>query len=524
VHGPRYKYYARRGYVVAIQDCRGRFASEGMWEPLVNEGKDGFDTIEWLAGQPFCDGNVGMIGASYNGYVQWLAAVERPPHLVTIIPNVSPPDPFYNFPREHGNFLLASDIWWFEVLQNDATADISGAKLSALIDKKYHQQVRQLPVIDLDKAVLGREDPNWRKWIEHSTEDEYWQKASFHAGLDKVNIPVFHQSGWFDGDSIGSKLNYARMTTLGHANQKLTLGPWGHTDIATRTHDGHDFGSEALRDLPRDYLRWFDYWLKGVDNGVLKEPMVSLFVMNTNKWLYGPTYPLPETRFEKWYLSSDGKANTSLGDGKLTRASPTENAPSDYYSYDPGDPTPHPDELDEEGTKTVKAAENKKDRREELTRSRRDILVYATEPLEASYTFAGPVSAVLYAGSSAKDTDWFMRLMTVDPKGKVLLLGDGTVRARFRESMSEPTLLEPGKVYEYKLDLWQTGITVPKGHRLRVEVASAAFPNFSRNLNTGGHNEKETTYVTAAQTIYHNAQYPSHVVLPMIPEKLLDKR
>jgi uncharacterized protein len=513
------KYYARRGYVVAVQDCRGRFSSEGVWEPFVDEGKDGYDTIEWLAAQPWCNGKVGMIGGSYVGWVQWWAAAERPPHLVTIIPNVSPPDPFYNIPYEYGTFFMMGAIWWAEVLETGATADISGQQLQGLMGKKYHKLLNKLPVIDLDKVVLGKENPYWRKWIEHPTDDAYWQKINFHGRLDKVTIPVFHQSGWFDGDGIGSKLNYARMVGLGHANQKLTLGPWGHTDVATRWHEKRDFGPEALRDLPRDYLRWFDYWLKGVDNGVLKEPLVSIFVMNTNKWLYGPKYPLPETRFEKWYLASGGKANTALGDGKLVREPPAKDAPVDRYTYDPGNPTPHPDHLaDEEKEPAKEKKPATKDRREDMTRKRQDMLVYVSEPLQEPYTFAGPVSAVLYAGSSAKDTDWFMRLMTVDPEGKVFVLAEGTIRARFRQSMSKPVLLEPGKVYEYTLDLWQTGITVPKGHRLRVEVASAAFPLFSRNLNTGGHNEMDTHFVTAEQTIYHNAPYPSHVLLPMIPQ------
>jgi hypothetical protein len=293
--------------------------------------------------------------------------------------------------------------------------------------------------------------------------------------------------------------------------------------VATRTHDGHDFGPEALRDLPRDYLRWFDYWLKGIDNGVPNEPLVSIFVMETNKWLYGPTYPLPQTRFEKWYLTSGGNANTSLGDGKLTRELPPEDAPPDRYSYDPGDPTPHPDLLEEDDTQQPRN-KKKKDHREEMTKTRRDMLVYVSEPFKVPYTFAGPVSAVLYAGSSAKDTDWFMRLMTVDRNGKAFLLGDGTIRARFRESMSRPTLLEPGKVYAYTLDLWQTGITVPKGHRLRVEVASAAFPAFSRNLNTGEHNETQSRFVIADQIIYHNGEYPSHVLLPVIPPEVLEKQ
>jgi putative CocE/NonD family hydrolase len=530
------KFYARRGYVVAIQDCRGRFASEGVWEPFINESKDGYDTIEWLARQPWSDGKVGMIGGSYVGWVQWWAAVEQPPHLVTIIPNVAPPDPFFNIPYEYGTFFLYGAIWWANVLETGATADLSGEKLKSVMEKKYSKLLRKLPVIDLDRDVLGKENPYWRKWIAHPTNDEYWEQCNFHRRLDKVNIPVFHQSGWFDGDGIGSKLNYARMVELGHSRQKLILGPWGHTDTATRTHAGRDFGPQALHDLQRDYLRWFDYWLKGVDNGVLKEPLVSIFVMGSNKWLHGPTYPLPATCFERWYLASDGNANTSLGNGKLRCELPAKNSPTDHYRYDPGDPTPHPALLEEDEKKVdkqpAKADKDKepekatkekkteqKDRWEELLKSRRDILVYVSEPFKKGYTFAGPISAVLYASSSAKDTDWFMTLSTVDEKGKVFRLVGGTLRARFRKSMSKPSLLEPGKVYEYNLDLWQTGITVPKGHRLRVELASAAFPLFSRNLNTGGHNETETTFVPAEQTIYHNAQYPSHILLPRIPEE-----
>jgi putative CocE/NonD family hydrolase len=526
------KYYARRGFAVAIQDCRGRFASEGVWVPFVHEGKDGYDSVEWLAGQPWCSGKVGMIGGSYLGWVQWWAAAERPPHLVTIIPNVSPPDPFYNIPYEYGAFFLMGAIWWAEVLETQATADISGEKIIGMLkkprDAKYQELLRRLPVIDLDKAILGKENPSWRKWIEHPSEDAYWQKINFLSRLERVRLPVFHQSGWFDGDGIGSKLNYARMSALGHPHQKLILGPWGHTDTATRMQGGHDFGPQALRDLPRDYLRWFDYWLKGIDNGVLKEPLVSIFVMNSNRWLHGPKYPLPQTRFEKWYLAGGGKANTSLGDGKLVREPPGKDAPPDRYRYDPADPTPNPDLLGGLEKETAEADKGKKpadrDRREERTRKRRDLLVYVSEPLAEPYTFAGPVSAVLYAASSARDTDWFMRLMTVDPKGKVFVLGEGKIRARFRRSMAKPELLEPGKVYEYALDLWQTGITVPKGHRLRVEVASASFPVFSRNLNTGGHNEKETRFVTAEQTVYHDAQYPSHVLLPMIPEQASEKK
>jgi len=519
------RYYARRGYVFAVQDCRGRFGSPGTWEPFINEPRDGYDAVEWLAKQPWSTGKVGMIGGSYVGWVQWWAARERPPHLVTIIPNVSPPDPFYNLPYEHGAFFTWGAIWWADVLESNATADISGAAIGAIGDKKYGQLLKALPVIDLDKTVLGKVNPYWRKWIEHPVDDAYWAKANFLDRLKGVDIPVFHQSGWYDGDGIGTKLNYLAMRRAGHGNQKLVIGPWGHTDQATRRIGDRDFGPQAIVDLQRDYLRWFDCWLKGVDNGILKEPLVKIFVMGSNKWLEGDTYPLPQTEFQKWYLGSGGRANTSKGDGRLSPEAPAATSQPDKYAYDPGDPTPMPGFYEEpaDAPKVQNAEDAKKAaeaRHEKVTASRPDILVYTTEPLKEPLTFAGPVSATLYASSSARDTDWFMSLMEVDEGGKIFPLTSGRVRARFRQSTTTPRLLQPGRVYQYAIDLWQTAITIPAGRRLRLEVASASFPLWSRNLNTGGHNETETKFVVAKQAIYHDARHPSHVLLPVIPKTM----
>lgn len=519
------RYYTRRGYVFAVQDCRGRFSSPGIWEPFINEPQDGYDSIEWLASQSWSNGKVGMIGGSYVGWVQWWAAREHPPHLVTIIPNVSPPDPFYNIPYEYGVFFILGGIWWADVLETEATADLSGVALSRISEKKYKKLLDTLPVIDLDKKVLGKENPYWRKWIDHPTNDEYWERANFLDHLKEVRIPVFHQSGWFDGDGIGSKLNYLKMKSHGHPYQKLILGPWGHTDQAMRMIGDIDFGPQAIVDLQRAYLRWFDYWLKGIDNSITKDPLVSIFVMGINKWLHDKEYPLSYTQFQKWYLQSNGQANTSKGDGRLTSELPPEEAPADAYIYDPGDPTPNPDfyEETEEEEKKVKSAEEKKKEREaqheKTTQTRSDILVYQTEPLEKPLTFAGPLSAVLYASTSAEDTDWFMRVVWVTKEGKTYSLAEGKIRARFRESMKKSVLLTPGKIYRYTLDLWQTGITIPVGDSLRVEISSASFPVFSRNLNTGGHNEKEIDYVKAEQKIYHSKEYPSHILLPVIPEE-----
>lgn len=517
------RYFARRGYVCAVQDCRGRFSSEGVWEPFVNEPYDGHDTIEWLAVQPWSNGKVGMIGGSYVGWVQWWAAREKPAHLVTIIPNVSPPDPFYNIPYEYGVFFILGSIWWADVLEAEATADLSGAAMSRISEKKFGHLLRALPVVELDKAVLEKENPYWRKWIEHPTNDNYWEKANFLEYLKDVPIPVFHQSGWFDGDGIGSKLNYLAMKSHGHPHQKLILGPWGHQATATRRIGDLDFGPQALVNMQKLYLRWFDYWLKGVDNGITKEPLVKIFVMGTNKWLEGDTYPLPSTQMQKWYLGSGGKANTSKGDGTLSPELPAVDSVPDKYIYDPGDPTPNPGfyEESEEEEKQVRSVEEKRKEiealHEKIASSRSDILVYETKPLDKPLTFAGPLSAVLYASSSAKDTDWFMRLIWIKKDGKVFPLTEGKIRARFRRSMKNPEWLNPDEICEYKLDLWQTGITIPAGDSLRVEVASASFPLFSRNLNTGGHNEKETRFVKAEQNIYHSQKYPSHILLPVIP-------
>jgi len=523
------RYYARRGYAAAIQDCRGRFASEGQWEPFVDEPKDGYDTVEWLATRDWASGKVGMIGGSYVGWVQLWAASEKPPHLTTIIPNVAPPDPFFNMPYEYGSFFILGGIWWAEILEKEATGDLSGRAMAEISERKYEQILKSLPVIDLDQKILGRRNIYWRKWIEHNTNDAYWEKANFMEKLKTLDIPVFLQSGWFDGDGIGTKLNYAALRQSRNKFIKLVLGPWGHTDTSSSQLGDFNFGKEAAPDLQTLYVRWFDYWLKGIDNKVAEEPLVQYFVMFSNTWLKGDVYPLPETKFTKFHLGSTKGANTSRGDGTL-RAEPGSGGKAfDEFVYDPGDPTPWPEyyfkseeEIEREKKQTVDVDEAKKKAKvfhNSVTDARPDILVFQTEPLAEPVSVAGPLSAVLYASTSAPDTDWFVTLMDVDEKGEIFHLVRGTIRARFRTSMAKPELLEKDKIYRYDLDMWQTGITFQKGHRIRVEVASAMFPMFSRNLNTGGHNEKETKFRRATQRIYYSVEYPSHVLLPVVEIK-----
>ena len=504
-------YYARRGYATAIQDVRGRFASEGEWEPMVNEAEDGYDSIEWLAVQVWSTGKVGMIGGSYLGMVQLQAAAAKPPHLVTIIPNVAPPDPFFNIPYEYGLFFTFGALWWAEAVETEASADLSMKKMYDINRRDYEKTLDHLPVIDLDKKIFGGTNAYWRRWIEHNVNDDYWKPASYLEKLKEVEIPVFLQSGWFDGDGIGSKLAYLALKHSKSPAVKLVLGPWGHTDQASNASTGRDMGKEAEINLQSMYDRWFDTWLKGEDNGILDEPLVQMYAIQSRKWVAGDTYPLPGTEFRKLYIASEKGANSLRGDGKLSWSEPVGGREYDSYTYNPGNPTP---------AWQFRAKEGGKAGYERITNKRKDILVYKSDPFTAPVTIAGPLSFKLYASTSALDTDWFITVIAVSDKDVPIPLGNpwgrGGIRARFRESTHKPELLEPDKIYEYTIDLWHTGITLDPGWSLQVEITSAFFPFFSRNLNTGGHNEMDTRYVKAKQKIYHSPKYPSHMVLPVV--------
>lgn len=505
------RYYARRGYVTAVQDVRGRFSSEGEWEPMVNEADDGYDTIEWLAAREWSTGKVGMIGGSYLGMVQLQAASRRPPHLVTIIPNVPPPDPFFNIPYEYGLFFTFGALWWAEAVETEATADLSMKKIYDINRRDYEKTLARLPVIDLDKDIFGRENAYWRRWIEHNVNDRYWERANYLEKLKNIEIPVFLQSGWFDGDGIGSKLAYLALKESKSPFVKLVLGPWGHTDQASNASTGRDMGKEAEINLQGMYDRWFDTWLRGEKNGILDEPRVQMYAIGSRRWLTGDTYPLRGTEFRKLFISSRKGAVTLKGDGKLTWMEPEGGLEFDAYTYDPGDPTP---------AWQFRAKDGGKESYVKITNKRKDILVFESDSFTAPVNVVGPMSFKLYASSSARDTDWFVNVIAISDEDVPIPLGNpwgrGGIRARFRNSSMMPELLEPDKVYEYTIDLWHTGITLGTGWRLRVEITSAYFPYFSRNLNTGGHNEMETHYVKARQRIYHSPEFPSHMILPVV--------
>jgi len=502
-------YFSGFGFVYAIQDVRGRFESQGDWEPFIYEGEDGYDSIEWLAAQDWSTGKIGMYGGSYSGSVQYAAAILNPPHLVTIIPNITPAMPFDNMPYEGGVLVMGGDIRWIDIVENSKTAEDMQKKVKEVSTKDWNSLLSFLPVIDLDKKILGRESPYWRQWVKHNTDDSYWKKVNYLKQLRKLDIPVFLQSGWFDPGNRGTKLAYSNLKQSKNKYIKMIMGPWAHTDQSSRYLYGQDLGEAADIGLIDLYIKWFDYWLKGKDNGIINEPLIQVFNFGPNNWLKADTYPLPDTSFVKYYISSEKGANTSHSDGKLQKQKSTSTRQYDTYTYDPGDPSPC--FIDFLKKRALESYQN-------LVGSRNDILVYETAPFDLPQTIAGPISAVLYASSSAKDTDWCVTLYTVTEDGGMHPIGMtwGVLRARFRNSMATPELLEKDKVYEFTIDLSHTGYTFSKGERIRMEISSASFPEYSRNLNTGGHNEMETEYVSAVQKIYHTKEYPSHLLLPVI--------
>ncbi|HLK59922.1 MAG TPA: CocE/NonD family hydrolase [Chthonomonadaceae bacterium] len=501
-------FYAKRGYVFIAQDVRGRFDSEGDWHPFVMEAKDGYDSVEWCASQPWSDGNVGMIGGSYLGFVQWAAAREGNKHLKCLIPIVSPPDPFFNVPYASGALLLTGSMWWGKVVmdKNENHIESPASTLSQL------EAFKTLPVTDIDKKLFGKHLPYVQEWLQHPTNDSYWQQVNFNDRMkDFAPLPALHVSGWFDGDGIGTKLNYAAMVAAGQTNQKLIYGPWTHAVNTTSKIGNIDFGPDSLRDLDTVYLRWFDHWLKGIDNGIEKEPPVEAFLMGENKWRSFSAWPPKEAQVTRWYLHSKGHANTDKSDGTLSTTPPGAKEPEDHYSYNPADPY-IPSII-----RTIAKTGNTDDILVQQTPERDPkLLDFTSEVLKEDLVIAGPIALHLSAASSARDTDWFATLQDITPDGKAISLIQGILRARFRNSFEKPMLLTPGEVADYDLDLWAIGNIFKKGHRLRVLVTSSCFPAYDRNLNTGEDNETTTKMVVAKQTLYHNTSHPSYVTLPTL--------
>ncbi|HEV8714194.1 MAG TPA: CocE/NonD family hydrolase [Candidatus Binatia bacterium] len=521
-------YFPARGYVVVVQDTRGRFRSEGEFYPFVHEAQDGYDTIEWAAGLPWSDGNVGTVGQSYLGLVQYFAAPQRPPHLKAMSPVSGPVTYFENCVYRRGVFELGWMLAYFTFMARN-TLERKGLyeQQRPLLDSYLSHP--DLPISPLKKEVY-RHLPlrDWGErlkdgasyfadFLRHPTDGPYWHATDLRRQLHNVNVPMFHVGSWYDAFqydtlTLFTGLRERALTAEARRSQKLLMGPWGHLlPYAVPTSQGTgdiDFGPEALIELHALQLRWFDHFLKGVSNGVLDEAPIRLFVMGANRWRDEYEWPLARTQYTKVYLHSGSKANSLRGNGQLSLTVPSEEQP-DRYTYDPQDPVPT------RGGTTLGLALGAFDQTK--IEEREDVLVYTGDVLAADMEVTGPISLKLFAASSAPDTDFTAKLVDVRPDRYAQNIAEGVIRSRFRESLSSPTLLTPEKVYEYTIDLWATSHVFKAGHRLRLEVSSSNFPRYDRNPNTDHDFGADTELRTARQTVFHDGRYPSHLILPVIP-------
>lgn len=514
-----------RGYAVVIQDVRGRWASEGEFDPLRNEMNDGYDTVKWCSSQPWSSGKVGMYGASYVGAVQWLAAASGVPSLKAIAPFVTASNYYNEWYYRNGALQLSFvEAWCFdsfaatELLRRGRKKEAE--KILEVADALDELVFNYIPVKKL--PYLKGSSDFFYDWISHPSQDAYWEKINLERYHARINIPALNIGGWYDIFQQGTINNYLGMKKRGRTKlsrqQKLVMGPWMHwgrapwmNKLVGELDFGHHASWEGV-DMEGYVLRWYDHWLKGEENGVEKERPVRIFVMGENVWRDEKEWPLARTRYRRYFMRGGGSANSVEGDGRLSEKPPNDE-PSDRFVYDPMNPVPT-----KGGLLCCNHTFNPGGPYDQSEiESRMDVLVYSTPRLERNTEVTGPVVVKLFASSMAVDTDFTAKLVDVWPCGAAMLLTDGIIRARYRETLGKPKPIEPGRVYGYTIDLWSVSNVFKKGHAIRLEVSSSNFPRFDRNMNTGRPVAEEKTPSVAIQRILHDRSHPSHVVLPLIP-------
>ncbi len=510
---------AERGYVVVLQDVRGRHASDGDFLPGFysadhRDAEDGYDSVEWAAGLPGSDGRVGTFGASYDGWVQWELATTRPPHLVCMLAGGIAAN---LLDRELGGVLRLGRVldWTVNNLSVDAARRLGDRWKAPTTDEASRLWVERdrgkwlwyLPLRDIPEAAMPGMGGHWRRWLDDHTTDHF----RFQERHAEVDVPVLSTVGWYD-QQIGTIQQFTGMRANGRterarAGQRLIIGPWTHTlvDLDRRVGDV-DFGPQAERSYFDIADEWFGHWLKGDGRGEPDRPPVELFVMGANRWRSEDDWPLARARETEYFLHSDGHADMRAGAGRLSREAPGEE-PADDYVYDPRDPLM---------TLYTPAGQHAPLDQRALD-GRPDVMVYQTPPLERGVEVTGPVEVVLWAASSAPDTDFVAKLIDVWPDGFAQELCHGIVRCRYRDSFDAPSPLEPERPYELRIRVNPTSNLFRPGHRIRLDISSSDFPNFDRNHNTGGDDYREARLRTARQRIFHDAARPSRLVLPVVP-------
>ncbi len=530
--------FAQHGYVALVQEVRGTNRSQGAFREMVQEAQDGYDAVEWAGTQPWSSGKVGMTSGSYLGLVQWQAAIHAPPHLAAIAPMITASDYHDNWTYVNGVFDLWFGMSWppgwvsdqlIRALQAtgapQSDVDAHVAAWNATVDANLATSwVWQLPLTGFDR--FDALAPYFYDWLDHPDYDAFWAALDVETRWKDVRVPAFIDSAWYDIFQVGSFRNFQGMKSFGgtpaaRAGTKLVVGAYGHAgDSGTPT-----FGADGGSLLPPSaQLQFFDRYLKGIRNGWETTPNVTLYVLvppdtgdaGSGFWVTGNSYPLPGTRTAALYLASGGHANTSRGDGILAGDVPKgPGTAADRYDYDPMNPVPTVG--GNMCCNAVLLADGAQDQTQ--VERRDDVLVYTSAPLDRDVAVVGPVEVRLWAASSARDTDFTAKLVDVHLDGASHNVLDRIVRARFRDgSKSAPSLIEPGEAYEYAIPLGNAGTIFRKGHQIRLEISSSSFPHYDRNLNTGLVNEWSSDVQVARQTILHDRQHPSRLLLPVAPE------
>ena len=537
-------FFAGQGYVVAVQDVRGKWESEGIYEFYSHDRQDFSDTVAWLARQSWSTGKVGTFGCSYLGEIQIIQSTTRHPRLAAMIPQSSG-----SLGTAGGRYRYFSGVTGgaYELGMGLSWFPFSGSKYysrppSGLSREDYLKIVDffelgpRIPTFDLMEVAntlplagiierTGAAPNDWDTFVSTPLDDPYWESKGFLDRGEKVDVPALFVNGWHDygvGETLVQFDHFRKHGTSEAArnHQFAIIGGGRHCHTETLT-DPTVVGERNIGD-PRwkfweTYLRWFDFWLKGIDNAVTKMPRFQYYLLGKNEWRSADDFPLPNTEFTKYYLHSRKGANSLWGDGWMSPVPPSaDEAESDDFVYDPGNPVPSLG-----GPICCTKGENSRagsyDQRG--VEARQDVLVYSTPPLERGVEVTGQVEAVLYVSSSARDTDFTAKLVDVYPDGRAFNLQEGILRVRYREGFDKRVWMEDGEVYEVRIDVQAVGNYFGPGHRMRLEVSSSNFPRFDRNLNTGGNNYDETEWVVAENVVHHSERYPSHVILPVIPER-----
>lgn len=509
-----------RGYVVIVQDVRGRYSSDGEWYPFKNESNDGYDTVEWAAALSYSDGKVGMFGGSYVGATQMLAAIAHPAHLAGICPVVTASNYHDGWTYQGGAFEQWFNESWTSSLAQD-TINRSVVKNTNALNGMWKLPLTAYRLFETPENTSGSDlkrtiAPYFLDWLAHPNYDDYWKRWSIEEHFSDINVPILTIAAWYDLFLGGSLRNYIGIKSHGateaaRRGQRLLVVIGGHAGWGRKIGDV-DFGPAAEFAWDDAMLSWYDYLFKNAANEFATAKPVKFFVLGANQWRNEDDWPLSRARETKYFLHSAGKANSLNGDGALTTVLP-RSEPVDRYTYNPEDPAPTI------GGPLCCDAEHLKPgpRDQRPVESRNDVLVYSTPALGQDVEITGPIRVELFANSSAVDTDFTGKLVDVWPDGFAQNLTEGIIRGRYRDSQEKPTFMNPGQTYKFTIDLWATSNVFRKGHRVRLEISSSNFPRFDRNLNTGEDTGSGQKLVSATNTILHDAEHPSALILPVVP-------